>query len=83
MAQPDGYEQGGAEVVWLLLKAIYGLKHAGREWKFNIHLGAFILSLGLIRFVSDPCVYVKRSRFGSGNLLVVSVYVDYIPSAFQ
>lgn len=79
MAQPDGYEQQGAHVVCRLLKAIYGLKQAGREW--NIHLDAFVRSLGFTRLVTDPCVYVKRSR--TGNLLIVSVYVDDIPSAFH
>ena len=79
MAQPDGYQLDGEHIVCLLLKAIYGLRQAGREW--NILLDAFIRSLGFTRLVSDPCVYLKRSR--TGNLLIISVYVDDIPSAFH
>lgn len=88
MQQPEGYEQdqtvqgGGREtarpLVCLLLKALYGLKQAGREW--NIHLDAFVRSLGFNRCVSDTCVYVKKST--SGRPMVLSVYVDDIPSAY-
>ena len=58
--QPEGYEQGGKDKVCLLQKAIYGLKQAGREW--NVHLDAFVLSLGFTRCTTDTCVYVKQSR---------------------
>jgi hypothetical protein len=84
MQQPEGYEQfatvGGERrpLVCLLQKAIYGLKQAGREW--NLLLDGFVRSLGFTRCVSDTCVYVKKSR--SGRPLIVSVYVDDIPSAY-
>jgi hypothetical protein len=82
MQQPEGYERGpGSAVgatVCLLRKALYGLKQAGREW--NIHLDAFVRSLGFTRCVSDTCVYVRQSR--TGRLMILSVYVDDIPSAF-
>ena len=80
MAQPDGFVTGDASnTVWRLLKAIYGLKQAGREW--NQHLDAFIVGqLHFTRCVADPCLYTRRSR--TGRLLLLSVYVDDIPSAF-
>jgi hypothetical protein len=88
MAQPEGYEQqqsvnsGGHEssrpLVCLLRKALYGLKQAGREW--NIHLDAFVQSLGFKRCVSDTCLYVKTSA--TGRPMILSVYVDDIPSAY-
>ena len=86
MLAPPGYEHytraNNGEWrarVCLLRKAIYGLKQAGREW--NAELNSFLLSLGLRRLSSDPCVYVKLSR--SRHLLIVSAYVDDIPSAYH
>jgi hypothetical protein len=89
MKQPEGYEQyhtqndGGREIrrplICLLRKALYGLKQAGREW--NIHLDEFVRSLGFRRCASDTCLYVKLSR--SGRLILLSVYVDDIPSAYS
>ena len=79
MAQPEGFEEGGNNVVWLLKKALYGLKQSGREW--HAHINKFVLTLGFTRLVSDTCVYVKRSR--KGNIMILSLYVDDIPSAFD
>lgn len=79
MSQPEGFEEGDREsIVCLLLKALYGLKQSGREW--HTHLDAFVLTLGFKRCKFDPCVYIKKSR--SGNLILLSVYVDDIPSAY-
>ena len=77
MAQPEGFEEGGRSFVWLLHKALYGLKQSGREW--HTHLNAFVLSLGFTRCKFDPCVYLKLSR--TGRLIILSIYVDDIPSA--
>ena len=79
MAQPQGYEQGNRNIVCRLRKAIYGLKQAGREW--HTHLNTFVLSLGFTRCITDTCVYVKQSR--AGRLMILSTYVDDIPSAFD
>jgi hypothetical protein len=78
MVQPEGYEEGGKQLVCLLHKALYGLKQAGREW--NKHLDSFVQSLGFTRCVTDTCLYVKKSR--TGHMMLLSVYVDDIPSAF-
>lgn len=89
MQQPEGFEQVDTQanhgrkvtrpLVCLLLKALYGLKQAGREW--NLHLDSFVCSLGFRRCLSDSCVYVRSSR--SGRPLLLSVYVDDIPSAYH
>jgi hypothetical protein len=84
MQQPEGFEQGGnfreqLQLVWLLLKAIYGLKQAGREW--NTLLDSFVRSLGFTRCSSDTCLYMKCSR--TRHSLYIPVYVDDIPSAFH
>jgi hypothetical protein len=88
MQQPDGLEQHDTQrenghdvrrrLVWLLRKALYGLKQAGREW--NILLDKFVRSLGFTRCISDTCLYVKTSL--TGRPLLLSVYVDDIPSAY-
>jgi hypothetical protein len=79
MAQPDGYAQGGESMVWLLKKALYGLKQSGREW--GEHITAFIMSLGFTRCKSDPGVYIRESA--SGKPILIAVYVDDIPGAFD
>ena len=78
MKQPQGYHQGSDRSVWLLKKALYGLRQSGREW--HLHVDQFIMSLGFKRCESDQCVYVKTSR--SGNPILILLYVDDIPSAF-
>jgi hypothetical protein len=78
MKQPQGYHQGSDNSVWLLKKALYGLRQSGREW--HLHVDQFIMSLGFKRCQSDQCVYIKTSR--SGNPILILLYVDDIPSAF-
>ena len=78
MKQPQGYHRGAENSVWLLKKALYGLRQSGREW--HLHIDQFIMSLGFKRCQSDQCVYIKTSR--SGNPILILLYVDDIPSAF-
>ncbi len=83
MRQPEGFERGptvaGASFVCLLKKALYGLKQSGREWWQHLH--AFLVSLGFRRCASDTCVYVRVSR--SGRPIIIAIYVDDIPGAFD
>ena len=86
MQQPEGYEvtnrtSGSAQetLVWRLLKAIYGLKQAGREW--NRHFDEFIRSIGFIRCTVETCLYMKSTR--THRFIYVCVYVDDIPAAFH
>lgn len=78
MSQPPGFEEGGRNIVCLLHRALYGLKQSGREW--HTHLDAFVLTLGFVRLSFDGCVYIKLSR--TGRIILLSVYVDDIPSAY-
>lgn len=54
-----------------LLKSLYGLKQANRNWREEFH--AFLCSQGLIPTTADPCIY-RRDR--DGILLLVSTHVD-------
>jgi hypothetical protein len=37
MRQPDGFQQGGPNVVCKLNKSLYGLKHTARQWNIKLH----------------------------------------------
>ena len=53
--------------VYKLLKSVYGLKQAGRNW--NSFLKDCLLKTGLNKCKTDPCVYFSES-------VIVGVYVD-------
>jgi transposase InsO family protein len=79
MDQPQGFEQGGANIVCKLNKTLYGTKQAPHEW--NNELSSFIESLGFKRCGSDTCVYVKKSK--SGGTIIVGIFVDDIVIAYK
>jgi hypothetical protein len=54
-----------------LLKCIYGLKQASREW--YIHFVNILQSLGFQPTVSDPCILTKNVE---GNPYYIGIYVD-------
>jgi hypothetical protein len=57
--------------VWRLLRSLYGLKQAGRNWYLT--LIDTLLSLGLVRSVHDDCLFIGHT---SNALILVAVYVD-------
>jgi hypothetical protein len=76
MKPPPGVEipnvPEGFKLVLMLLKSLYGIKQAPREW--NAEFNASIVALGYTRCSSDTCLYVKRSR--TGGLILLPVFVD-------
>jgi hypothetical protein len=73
--QPKGYEKvgpSGKELVCQLLKSLYGLKQASRNW--NKAIDQWLRAYGLQPSTADPCVYVMR--FENGDILIVVLYVD-------
>ena len=75
MDQPQGFEKRGAKGEKLhcyLLKSLYGLKQAGRNWR--IMLNEFLISVGFISLKSDMCVF-KRDVAGESSMFIV-VWVD-------
>jgi hypothetical protein len=73
MRVPEGADEPGKEG-WFrrLLKPLYGLKQAGRQWKKK--LDQIMSELGFEKRAGDECVYVKRA--GNAVVIVVVVYVD-------
>ena len=59
----------GEIVIVRLLKSLYGLKQAGREW--YIALSTILISLGFLQSAVDPCLFVHPER----NINILA-YVD-------
>src|SRR5262249_8687128 len=78
MQQPEGFHQGGSNMVLKLVKALYGLKQAPREW--NRTIDAFLRQLGYNPLRSDTCVYIKHSQ--TNQLIILCLYVDDTVIAF-
>ena len=70
MKQPEGYEDGTGRVCQLI-KTLYGLKQAGREW--NLELDRKMQKRGYSRLRSDPCVYIYRV---DDDFVAITVWVD-------
>jgi hypothetical protein len=72
MRQPEGYEDG-TDQICELLKTLYGLKQAGREW--NIEFDGQIKRFVFNRTHSDPCVYIK---WDGNDVVILTIWVDDI-----
>ncbi|GJT42843.1 zinc finger, CCHC-type containing protein [Tanacetum coccineum] len=73
MKQPEGFIMpGNKHKVCKLIKSLYGLKHALKEWhqKFD----EVILSSGFVLNQSDKCVYCKFDK--SSNRVIICLYVN-------
>src|SRR5579859_946598 len=56
MKQREGFHQGDPDDICLLLKTIYGLKQASRQWNKKIH--QVLESMGFKRLESDHSLYI-------------------------
>ena len=79
MEQPEGFHNGDKNLVWRLVKSVYGIKQAPNNW--NEELNQFLLSIGLARLKTDSCIYVKQCK--SGRMLALGVFVDDIIPIFS
>ena len=70
MCQPEGYDDRTGHLCHLI-KSLYGLKQAGREW--NNELNKQLESLGWTPTMVDPCAYARRTAEG---IEVVAVWVN-------
>lgn len=70
--QPEGYiKKGQEQMVYKLLKALYGLRQAPRAWYAK--LNKCLVDLGFTRCPYEHAVYTKRE---GGEVLIVGIYVD-------
>ena len=72
MELPEGLNKKG---FCKLNKALYSLKQSGRMW--NETFNKVLISLNFKRFISDPCVYIKKDN-DSNIKCILAVYVDDI-----
>ena len=72
MKQPEGFDDGTGRIC-KLIKTLYGLKQAGREW--NIEFKYKLTKRKYKRLLSDPCVYIWRV---GDDFSIVTVWVDDI-----
>ena len=69
--QPEGFKEN--DLVWLLVKSLYGIHQAPREWYLLV--SEFVKqSLGFKSCVTDPCFFFKTSK--SGKLILLIMFVD-------
>ena len=74
MDQPVGFiEEGKEHMVCKLMKSIYKLKQASRQWylKFN----DIIVSFGFKENIVDRCIYLKVS---GNKFIFLTLYIDDI-----
>jgi hypothetical protein len=70
MKQPEGYSNG-TDRICLLIKTLYGLKQAGREW--NLELDAKLCKKGYMCLDTDPCIYIWHV---DQDFTIITVWVD-------
>jgi len=70
MKQPEGYDDGTGHIC-LLIKTLYGLKQAGREW--NHEFDSKMRKRRYARLQSDPCVYMWHI---GEDFAIIAVWVD-------
>lgn len=71
--QPFGFQDDKRNFVWLLRKAIYGLRSSARKWYETIT--EILVNLKFKRTLADECVFVRKK---SNNLSIIAIYVDDI-----
>jgi len=72
MKQPEGFDNGTGRICQLI-KTLYGLKQAGREW--NIEFNSKLTKRGYKRLFSNSCVYIWRV---GDDFSIITVWVDDI-----
>lgn len=67
---PEGFGLQGEKKVCRLLKSLYGLKQASRQW--NIKLTTALLNTGFIQSVHDYSLFTLKKE----GMVIILVYVD-------
>ncbi|XP_019150409.1 PREDICTED: uncharacterized protein LOC109147234 [Ipomoea nil] len=73
MVLPPGFESERPNQVCRLLRSLYGLKQASRQW--NVKLTTALIQVGFIQSQADPSLFTKNDDAG---FIAILVYVDDI-----
>ncbi|KAL0340275.1 UNVERIFIED_CONTAM: Retrovirus-related Pol polyprotein from transposon RE2 [Sesamum radiatum] len=73
MTPPEGYTKAQSGQVYKLIRSLYGLKQASRQW--NLELTTKLLEFGFQQSPHDYCLIIKHS---DSPFLALLVYVDDI-----
>jgi hypothetical protein len=74
MQQPPGFKDSSKpDHVWMLVKALYGMKQAGRVWNHTFN-NALVNDFGFRRVMNEHCLYVRSSP--GGGFAMASIHVD-------
>lgn len=74
MRAPQGFREiddEGNELVCRLLRGLYGLRQAPREW--NATITDWLATKGFVQSMIDPGIYVHKS---GANVYILALYVD-------
>ncbi|KDR64976.1 hypothetical protein GALMADRAFT_82453 [Galerina marginata CBS 339.88] len=72
MKQPPGLNvEGKEDLVWILFKALYGLRQSAYLWYQR--LLEILTKLGFSVLKSDPCIFIRQSSTG---ITIISAHVD-------
>jgi hypothetical protein len=71
---PDGMNINNKLYVLMLIRALYGIKQAPRQWHEEID--RFLKSIGYTACRKDTCLYFKLTS--SGTMIIIGLFVDDI-----
>ncbi|OAE25973.1 hypothetical protein AXG93_1712s1530 [Marchantia polymorpha subsp. ruderalis] len=75
MKQPISFvKKSQEEIVCILLKSLYGLEQAPRQW--NKRFDDFMCTHDFKRSLFNPCVYMKRVSNENFGFIILVLYVD-------
>ena len=71
MQPPEGYDKAKLGKVCKLLRSLYGLKQASRQW--NKEFTTKLIKYGFVQSPNDHCPFTKHTSY---SLTALMVYVD-------
>ena len=71
MDMPEGFRNQGSNKACKLLKSLYGLKQASRQW--NIKLTTTLMNAGFLQSSHDYSLFTLKKPEG---MVIVLIYVD-------
>ncbi|CAH9054102.1 unnamed protein product [Cuscuta epithymum] len=76
MTLPPGFQSKDSQIVCKLLRSLYGLKQASRQW--NAKLTSALLDKGFLQSTADPSLFIRKT---DNCFIALLVYVDDIIAA--